>query len=211
MTSTAAADEPIRVGREVYATDGTKLGTIATVYPPAGNSDETWIAVDAGVSDGAYLVPCDGAGLFSEGLQVNRSVEEVQGSPHVVVRDELSDAALAELGDYYGLAQRTSLIPGASQADEMPAGQSAPQRPPVQSHSVPVGSRSTDDRTDDHTDSVDRQPSPGAVTVSGADGDVDLAESDELRTSRAEAREAAGYDDGTGVATRDRVNPSQQE
>jgi len=47
------------------------------------------------------MVPCDGAELFSEGLQVRHTVEEVQASPHVSAGDDLTDGQLADLSDYY--------------------------------------------------------------------------------------------------------------
>lgn len=209
--STRAEDEPIRVGRDVYVPDGTKLGTIATVYGPAGTSDETWIAVDAGISDGPYIVPCDGAGLFSEGLQVRHPVEEVQASPHVSTGDELTDGQLAELSDYYHLTRRTSLNPGSAEADDMPSRQPRKDTESVSrdgtteaaagaagdgADAAPTDAGEVDDAG---TDIGDGPRPAGTVTVSGADADVALGESDRLHAARSDARAAAGYQDTPGT------------
>lgn len=199
--STEAEDDPIRVGRDVYVPDGTRLGTISKVYGPVGNSDETWVAVDAGISDGPYVVPCDGAGLFSEGLQVRHTIEEVQASPHVSAEDELTDTALAELSGYYDLTRRTSLNPGSPEADDSPSQQPhrGGQPATVDETTAAVDSGPADvgtDRSDAESESGDSPRAPGTVTVSGAGTDVDVNESDRLHASRADARAAAGYPDG---------------
>jgi hypothetical protein len=189
------ADEPIREGRDVYAPDGTKLGTISKVYPPAGASDETWIAVDAGVADGPYFVPSDGAGTFSEGLQVRHSTEDVQGSPRITVGDDLTDAQIAELSEYYGVMERTSLVPGAPKADGFPVGHARTARRTTaggRDSGADTGTPVADTGTD-VGEAPDRLREPGTVTVSGADGDVDIDESERLRASRAAARAAAGH------------------
>jgi len=115
---TEAEDSPFGVGRDVYAPDGSKLGTIAGVYDDATSASHgaRWLAVDAGVSDGPYLVPTTGAGLFSEGLQVRCSVEQMQSSPRVDPRNGLVDDDLDILRRHYA-----SMIGDASPTNPGPA------------------------------------------------------------------------------------------
>jgi hypothetical protein len=202
--STTSADEPIRAGRDVYAADGTKLGVITKVYPPVGASDESWIAVDADDADGPFLVPSDGAATSSEGLQVPHTVDEVHASPRLTLGDDLTDEQLAEVSEYYGVTARTSLVPGAPRTDETPVTHGTADAGSADSRSAPADGepRSADgpDHGRDSTHTVDGQQEPGTVTISGADGDVEVDESDALRAARAEARAAAGYDDGETIS-----------
>jgi hypothetical protein len=202
--STTSADGPFSVGRDVYAADGAKLGVITKVYPPAGASDESWVAVDAGVADGPFLVPSDGAATSSEGLQVPHTVDAVHASPHITIGDDLTDGDVAALSEYYGVTARTSLVPDAARVDGTPVTHGAADAGSAESGSAEAGSgladgepRSADgpDHGRESTHTVDGHQEPGTVTISGADGDVEIDESDALRAARAAARAAAGYDD----------------
>jgi len=87
-------------GRTLTDRDGEPLGTVAELYPGAGDDMPAWAAVD--IDGGRRPVPLDGAEPAAGGARVRFRREEVAAAP-AVEGDALATDVLARLHAHYGV------------------------------------------------------------------------------------------------------------
>ncbi len=92
------------IGRTAYGPDGSKIGSVGTVYLDNATGAPAWVTVRTGLfGTKASFVPLEGAELAEDGLRLPYDKDRVKGAPNLDADQELSPDEEYELYSYYGL------------------------------------------------------------------------------------------------------------
>ncbi|MEO3936718.1 PRC and DUF2382 domain-containing protein [Dermatophilaceae bacterium Soc4.6] len=92
--------------KDVYGTDGEKIGGVGQVYLDDQSGQPSWVTVKTGMfGTKESFVPVDQAQLTSQGLQVPYGKDQVKDAPQVEADGRITPDEEAELYRHYGLTQ----------------------------------------------------------------------------------------------------------
>jgi uncharacterized protein (TIGR02271 family) len=92
------------IGHHVYDAEGSKLGTIGSIYKSDATGAPEWVTVKTGLfGTKESFVPLNGAEADDKGLHVTVSKDIVRDAPRIDEDGHLSDAETAALYRHYGL------------------------------------------------------------------------------------------------------------
>ena len=93
-------------GRDVYETDGSKIGSTGQVYLDRRSGAPAWVSVKTGLfGTKESLVPLQQATLSEDRIVVPFDKAQIKNAPRVEPDDDLSPAEEDELYRYYGLGE----------------------------------------------------------------------------------------------------------
>jgi uncharacterized protein (TIGR02271 family) len=91
-------------GRDVYGSDGEKIGSIKEFYEDGQTRKPEWALVSSGLFGmRSHFVPLAGATPTGEDVQVNATKEQVAAAPSIESEGELSEADERTLFEHYGV------------------------------------------------------------------------------------------------------------
>lgn len=124
MTSTMRPQD--LVDNTVVDPNGSKIGTVGTVYLTESTQQPEWVTVRTGMfGHKESFVPLDGANVDSDGLHVQVAKDQVSGAPRIDADGRLSQQDSVELYRYYGLPMPRSsaeMDPAGTDPTGTPAG-----------------------------------------------------------------------------------------
>lgn len=108
---------------DVYGADGDKIGKVDEIFVDDQTSEPEWVTLGTGVfGTGKRFLPLEGASLFSDGMQVPFTKDDVKDAPDVDVdQGYLDPTSEMQLYEYYGMRR-------GSMGSDMPAGQTEMHR-----------------------------------------------------------------------------------
>ena len=91
-------------GRDVYGSDGEKIGSIKEIYQDGQTRRPEWALVSSGLLGmRSHFVPLAGATPTGENVRVNATKEQVAAAPSIEGEGELSEAEERMLFEHYGV------------------------------------------------------------------------------------------------------------
>jgi sporulation protein YlmC with PRC-barrel domain len=113
-------------GRDVYGSDGDKIGSVDEIYVDDQTSQPEWFSLGTGIfGTRTRLVPVESATFTDDGVRVPFTKDRVKEAPDVDIDEGyLDEGAETQLYEYYGLRRG-----GMSSTSGMPAGQQEMRRP----------------------------------------------------------------------------------
>jgi uncharacterized protein (TIGR02271 family) len=101
------------IGKDVYSTDGDKIGAVGQVYLDDESGAPEWVSVKTGLfGTKESFVPLDKASVSGDRLEVAFVKDQVKNAPRIDVDGDLSPAEEDELYTYYGLSSTGGRLAG---------------------------------------------------------------------------------------------------
>jgi uncharacterized protein (TIGR02271 family) len=91
-------------GREMYGSDGEKIGTVKEIYEDGQTGEPEWALVSSGLFGmRSHFVPLAGATPSGEEVQVKATKDQVASAPSIEGDGELSESDERTLFEHYGV------------------------------------------------------------------------------------------------------------
>ncbi len=97
------------IGGTAYSSDGSKIGSIGTVYLDNASGEPAWVTVKTGLfGSNESFVPLEQAEQTGDGIRVPYDKDRVKNAPNIETDRELSEQEEDQLYSYYGLGGGTT-------------------------------------------------------------------------------------------------------
>lgn len=154
-------------GRDVFGSDGRRLGKVGQVFVLEGTDQPTWVTVHTGLfGSHESFVPIEGLTERGDQLTVPYEKAFVQDAPRIDDASDLTIEREAELYRYYGVqppVQQAGAMADAGRHADADGHEDADEHRDVRQHRDPVDEHHDLSRHDDHRDVDSTRSSSGDI------------------------------------------------